>query len=102
MTDIKRRKFTKIFGAGTVCIPIYSIIGSSSLHAEETKMLNPDSPEAQSLQFTIESDKADQRCAKCMFYSSVETAGNGICMVFGGRTVPGMGWCTAFQAKKTM
>lgn len=42
---------------------------------------------------------AGQRCAACQLYQGEPTADVAPCSLFGGRQVPGPGWCSAFVAR---
>jgi len=42
---------------------------------------------------------AGQRCAACQLYQGEPTADIAPCSLFGGRQVPGPGWCSGFVAR---
>lgn len=102
MTNTNRRHFISLLGRGGTLAYVSSIALSTSVHADDTIALDPDSAAAKALQFTVKSAKHGQNCENCLFYSSIETAATGMCMVFNGNLVPAGGWCKAFQVSKSM
>jgi len=72
-------------------------------------MLNEADKQAQALGYVTEATRvnkarfpkyeAGQRCAACQLYQGQPTADVAPCSLFGGRQVPGTGWCSAFVAR---
>jgi len=55
-------------------------------------------PLVASLQYVHESQKPDQRCSNCFFYSA-KTDARGSCQLFQRGLVEAGGWCSSWQAK---
>jgi hypothetical protein len=72
-------------------------------------MLNEADKQAQALGYVAEAARVNkamfpkyvegQRCAACQLYQGQPTADVAPCSLFGGRRVPGPGWCSAFVAR---
>ena len=96
---MNRRNFSKMMGI-TVTTPLIPIVAIRAAHADGAKMLDPESPQASALAFTMESDNPDTNCANCSLYSTSDDSDNGTCIIFPGSTVPANGLCEAYQPKK--
>ncbi len=91
--DNNRRKFSKLLCGSTM-------LGTAlSTRRAIAAPLDPDSPNAKSLKFTLKSENENTVCSGCLFYSNVDD-NNGRCIIFNNSEVPAVGWCTSFQAKK--
>lgn len=54
----------------------------------------------EALQYTNQSEKPDQRCAGCQFYTA-RTNSRGACQLFPQGLVSAQGWCSSWTAKVT-
>ncbi|MFK7892096.1 MAG: high-potential iron-sulfur protein [Granulosicoccus sp.] len=99
MTDIKRRKFVSIMGAGAVAVPVSALVASLPSRADDAAMVDPDSAQAKALQYASESEKADQNCANCTLYTGAAGESSGPCPLFPGSAVASAGWCSAWVPK---
>lgn len=97
MTDIKRRKFVTLLGAGATVIPVSALVASLPSHAADA--VDPDSAQAKALQYVSESENAEQNCANCTLYTGAEGDAMGPCPLFPGAAVMSEGWCSAWVAK---
>ena len=96
MTDIKRRKFVTMVGASATVIPLGALVASLPSHAADP--VDPESAQAQALQYMADSDK-EAHCANCTLYTGEEGAEYGPCPLFPGAEVHAAGWCSAWVAK---
>ncbi len=99
MTDIKRRKFVSMMGAGAAVIPVSALVASLPSHADDAPVVDPESAQAQALQYVSESEVADQNCANCTLYTGAEGEAKGPCPLFPGSAVMAAGWCSAYVPK---
>ena len=99
MTDIKRRKFVSMMGAGAAVIPVSALVASLPSHADDAPVVDPASAQAQALQYVAESEKSDQHCVTCTLYTGAEGADKGPCPLFPGSSVMANGWCSAYVPK---
>ena len=99
MTDIKRRKFVSMMGAGAAVIPVSALVASLPSHADDAPLVDPESAQAQALQYVSESEKGDQNCESCTLYTGVAGEAQGPCPLFPGSAVHANGWCSAYVAK---
>lgn len=97
MTDIKRRKFVTLMGAGATVIPVSALVASLPSHAQE--LVDPESTQAKSLQYVAASENAEQNCANCALYTGAEGDASGPCPLFPGAIVAAEGHCSAWVAK---
>ncbi|MFK7997206.1 MAG: high-potential iron-sulfur protein [Granulosicoccus sp.] len=97
MTDIKRRKFVTLLGAGATVIPVSALVASLPSHAAEP--VNPDSAQAKALQYLSESENPEQNCGNCTLYSGGDGEAMGPCPLFPGAAVMSAGWCSAWVPK---
>lgn len=97
MSDIKRRQVLKTLGAGAIAIPVTSLIGALPSRAQE--MVDPESSQAQALQYVENSDNPDQNCANCTLYQGEDGSDAGGCSLFPGQQVSSSGWCSAWVAQ---
>lgn len=77
--------------------------------AAPAEALTETDAQAVSLGFVLEAAKADktkfptyaegQKCSGCALYAGAADAATAPCGLFGGKLVPGAGWCSAFAAK---
>lgn len=97
MTDIKRRKFVTLMGAGATVIPVSALVASLPSHAAD--MVDPESAQAKALQYVAESTTEGQNCINCTLYTGAEGDESGPCPLFPGAAVAGAGWCSAYVPK---
>jgi len=96
MTDITRRKFVSLMTAGAAVIPVSALVASLPSRAGDLPAVDPDSAQAQALQYVSESEVADQNCGNCTLYSGAEGEDMGPCPLFPGAAVMRAGWCSAY------
>lgn len=99
MTDTSRRKFVSMLGAGATVIPVSALIGSLPSHADDAPLVDPESAQAQALQYVSESEKPDQNCMNCTLYTGAEGDAMGPCPLFPGSAVMAEAWCSAWVPK---
>lgn len=97
MTDIKRRKFVTLMGAGATVLPLSALVASLPSHAAD--MVDPESAQAKALQYVAESENAEQNCSNCTLYQGAEGDESGPCALFPGAAVSSAGWCSAWVPK---
>ena len=97
MTDISRRRFTKILGSASALATTVLIVKNTSADGH-SNMVDPESAQAKGLQFVKVSEKSD-KCAGCFAYIDDGSGEKGGCTIFAGGVVPEGGWCAAFAPK---
>ena len=98
MTDIKRRKFVTMVGASATVIPLGALVASLPSYAQDAEV-DPESAQAQALQYAVVSDVEGQNCANCTLYTGAEGEELGPCPLFPGMAVHAEGHCSAWVAK---
>lgn len=99
MTDIKRRKFVSLMGAGAAVIPVSALVASLPSRADDAPLVDPESAQAKALQYVAVSENAEQNCGNCTLYTGEEGADAGPCPLFPGSSVAKAGWCSAYVPK---
>lgn len=99
MTDIKRRKFVSLMGASAAVIPVSALVASLPSRADDAPLVDPESAQAQALQYVAVGENPDLHCVNCMLYTGAEGADKGPCPLFPGASVAAEGWCSAFVPK---
>jgi hypothetical protein len=99
MTDITRRKFVSLMGAGAAVVPLSALVASLPSHAQDAPAVDPASAQAQALQYVSESENPEQHCSNCTLYSGAADADMGPCPLFPGSSVMAAGWCSAWVPK---
>lgn len=97
MTDIKRRKFVSLMGAGATVIPVSALVASLPSHAQD--LVDPESAQGKALQYVAVSANAEQNCANCALYTGAEGDATGPCPLFPGAAVASEAHCSAWVAK---
>ncbi len=103
-----RRRFLVLAGATTLAAELPGCLGCDA-DAENEGTVGADQllvteieamqPTVDALQYTNSSEKHDQRCANCRFYSS-EGEGRGDCEFFAQGLVVAEGWCASWSKKR--
>ncbi len=99
MTDIKRRKFVSMMTAGAAVIPVSALVASLPSRADDMPAVDPESAQAQALQYVSESENPEQNCLNCTLYTGAEGEDMGGCPLFPGNAVMAAGWCSAYVPK---
>mgnify|MGYP000088154424 CR=1 FL=1 len=100
MTDKNRRKFVTMMGAGAAVVPLSALVGSLPSHAQDDlPLVDPESAQAQALQYIESSDKDGQLCSNCSLYQGAEGSEQGPCPLFPGNAVLAGAWCSAYVPK---
>lgn len=99
MTDINRRKFVSLIGVSAAVVPLSALVASLPSRAADVAAVDPESAQAQALQYVSESEKGDQICGSCTLYSGAEGEDMGPCPLFPGNAVMRSGWCSAYVPK---
>jgi hypothetical protein len=97
MTDIKRRRFVTMMGAGATVVPLSALVASLPSHAQDA--VDPESAQAQALQYVAKSENAEQMCSNCTLYTGADGDASGPCPLFPGAVVASEGWCSAWVPK---
>lgn len=96
MKNLNRRQFNQLLGKGIVAVPVGMLAASLPSRANAADLVDPESATAQALQYMVESDKGDTKCANCSLFTASDSADKGTCTIFGGAAVPAGAWCSAF------
>ncbi|MGQ7843986.1 high-potential iron-sulfur protein [Granulosicoccus sp. 3-233] len=99
MTDIKRRKFVSMLGASAAVIPVSALVASLPSRADDAPVVDPESAQAQALQYVSETEIPEQMCSNCTLYTGAEGEDKGPCPLFPGSSVMAAGWCSAYVPK---
>ena len=86
-----------------------AVMAGSAALAQAPAMVDPASPQAQSLGYVADSSKVDakkypkhaatQLCSNCQLFVGKPTDAAGGCGIFPGKQVAGKGWCSAYVKK---
>ncbi|MBA4192949.1 MAG: high-potential iron-sulfur protein [Hydrogenophaga sp.] len=86
-----------------------ALMAGSAALAQAPAMVDPASPQAQSLGYVADSSKVDakkypkhaatQLCSNCQLFVGKPTDAAGGCGIFPGKQVAGKGWCSAYVKK---
>ena len=98
---MSRREFIKTGLTAAAVLPLANTVLRPGLaHAEEKLVTEmPDQAHmVQALQYVNESDKPDQNCTNCQFYTPGE-GGTGKCQLIPIGLVADGGWCASFVEK---
>ena len=97
MTDKTRRRFIGMVGAAGAVVPLSTIVGTLPSRAQgDLPLVDPESAQAQALQYVEESPNPEQNCANCSLYQAEEGAEQGPCPLFPGNAVLANAWCSAY------
>ena len=99
MTDLKRRKFVSLVGAGAATVPLSALITSLPSHAQDLPAVDPESAAAKGLQYIEVTEKEGMNCATCVLYTGAEGDEMGGCPLFQGSAVKATAWCSAYVPK---
>ena len=101
---LSRRDFLRTGLAAGALIPVAGIVlRAPAAWAAEEKLVTETpamAPTVQALQYKLVSDKPDQNCANCQFYTP-GTGGTGKCQLFVQGLVHEKGWCMSWTKKLT-
>ena len=97
MTDLNRRKFSKLLGTGAVAIPLASLVNSLPSHAA-APMVDPEAANAKALMYMVESDQEGKTGSNCALYQAAGDESGG-CPLFSGSSVAAGAWCSAYAPK---
>lgn len=98
---LDRREFLKAGLTAAAALPIAgALFGARSARAQDVTEVESMKPTVQALQYTATSEKPDQTCANCQFYTAGDD-GNGKCQLFVEGTVTDGGWCMSWTKKVT-
>ncbi len=97
-----RRDFLRSGLSAGALIPLAGVVlRAPAAWAEEEKLVTEVPAVAatvQALQYTVKSDKPDQNCANCQFYTAT-AGGRGKCLLFVQGLVDEKGWCMSWSKK---
>lgn len=102
MANQSRRDFMRNSLLGMAALPLGAGILSKSAFAQDLPRLDPESPEAQALNYVEEASEASdhpayeegEQCDNCMFWQA-DVEG---CQLFPGNSVEPGGWCQSWVA----
>jgi len=101
---LSRRDFLRTGLAASALIPVAGLVlRAPAAWAADEKLVTETpamAPTVQALQYRIVSDKPDQNCANCQFYTA-GTGGTGKCQLFVQGLVAEKGWCMSWTKKLT-
>ena len=99
-----RRDFLRTGLAAGALIPVAGLVlRAGPAYAEEEKLVTETPAVAatvQALQYRLVSDKPDQSCSNCQFYTPT-SGGKGKCQLFVQGLVSEKGWCMSWTKKVT-
>jgi hypothetical protein len=96
---LDRREFLKAGLTAAAALPIAgALFGARTARAQAVTDVESMKLTVQALQYAATSDKPDQNCANCQFYTPGE-GGTGKCMLFVEGTVTEAGWCMSWTKK---
>lgn len=103
MANQSRRKFMRNSLFGMAALPLGATLLSKHAFAQELEPLDPESPQAQALNYVkVAADASEHpayaeghNCSNCMFF---QEANNG-CQLFPGKAVEAAGWCQSWVQK---
>lgn len=90
--DLSRRKFLKISAASVVAVPVAGL-GLSSTASAAPERLDPNSPDALAMQYTLSSPHADRSCKNCLMQNDPGAEWS-TCSIFPNNLIYQDGWCT--------
>ncbi len=93
MSQLDRRQFLKLSGAGLIGVTM----GSVSLKAFAADQVSLTDPVAVAMKYVEKSAVAD-KCDTCMHMSAGTEQHRG-CAIFGGKLVNKDGWCSGYMKK---
>jgi hypothetical protein len=97
-----RRDFLRTGLAASVLVPVAGIVlGARPARAEDEKLVTETPAVAatvQALQYRNQSDKPDQHCSNCQFFTP-KGGGHGKCQLFVQGLVSETGWCMSYTKK---
>lgn len=100
MTDINRRRITKIIGLGAVyTAPLTTVIATIPKKSSAATLVDPSSPQAIALQYIESSPHADKACLLCALYQGASDTEFAPCPLYPGQKVKAIGWCSAYAPK---
>ena len=99
-----RRDFLRTGIAAGALIPVAGLVLRSPAAGAEEETLVTATPAVaatvQALQYRIKSDKPDQSCSNCQFFTPT-SGGRGKCQLFVQGLVDEKGWCMSWTKKVT-
>jgi hypothetical protein len=99
---LSRRDFLRTGLSAGALIPVAGLVlRAPSAWAEEEKLVTEIpavAPTVQALQYKLVSDKPDQTCSNCQFYTPT-SGGRGKCQLFVQGLVNEKGWCMSWTKK---
>ena len=99
---LSRRDFLRTGLAAGALVPVAGLVLRAPAAWAEDEKLVTETPAAaatvQALQYKNESDKPDQNCANCQFYTP-GSGGTGKCQLFMQGLVTEKGWCMSWTKK---
>ncbi len=101
---MNRRDFIKTGLTAAAVLPVAgALLRATPARAEEEKLVTelPDQSMVTALQYTNKSEKADQDCKGCQFFTSQEDSARGQCQLFPVGLVTSEGWCASWVTKTT-
>lgn len=101
---LSRRDFLRTGLAAGALIPVAGLVlRAPAAWAADEKLVTETpamAPTVQALQYRLVSDKPDQNCKNCQFYTP-GTGGTGKCQLFVQGLVSEKGWCMSWTKKLT-
>jgi len=99
---LSRRDFLRSGLAAGALIPVAGLVLHAPVAWAEDEKLVTETPAAaptvQALQYKNQSDKPDQICSNCQFYTA-KAGGQGKCQLFMQGLVTEKGWCMSWTKK---
>ena len=101
---LSRRDFLRSGLAAGALIPVAGLVlRAPAAWAADEKLVTETpamAPTVQALQYKLVSEKPDQKCGNCQFYTA-GTGGTGKCQLFVQGLVSEKGWCMSWTKKLT-
>jgi hypothetical protein len=98
---LSRRDFLRTGLAAGALLPVAGLVLHAPAARAEDKLVTETpamAPTVQALQYKAVSDKPDQHCANCQFFTP-KSGERGNCQLFAQGLVEAKGWCTSWTKK---
>jgi hypothetical protein len=100
--DESRRRLLKNITFGMALLPL--AVAPLTVVAADAPLVAADDPTAKALKYVSDASKATgakpgSKCANCALYQGAAGSAQGGCLLFPGKSVTSIGWCSSWAAK---